>query len=188
MDFGRITDTTVELAVDLVNTHDLEGDRLQTVDDLRAFLEQQTGWDLDGAEATATDLATVRAGRAALRTVFESDDRAVAAAVLNRLATDAAATPQLTAHDDGPWHLHFGRPGARLGDRLLGACAAALMMVSEEEDGERLGVCSSDDCRWVYVDTSKNRSRRHCGDTCTTRERVRAHRRRRAAAGGSGRS
>jgi predicted RNA-binding Zn ribbon-like protein len=41
---------------------------------------------------------------------------------------------------------------------------------------QRFGTCSSTSCDDVFVDTSKNRSRRHCSDTCTTRESVAAYR------------
>jgi predicted RNA-binding Zn ribbon-like protein len=41
---------------------------------------------------------------------------------------------------------------------------------------ERFGTCSSSTCDDVFVDGSRNRSRRHCSDTCTTRENVAAHR------------
>jgi predicted RNA-binding Zn ribbon-like protein len=46
---------------------------------------------------------------------------------------------------------------------------------------ERFGSCASATCDDVYVDTSRNRSRRNCSDTCTTRENVAAFRRRQRA-------
>ena len=41
---------------------------------------------------------------------------------------------------------------------------------------DRFGICQSSRCDDVFVDTSRNRSRLHCSDTCTTRENVAAHR------------
>ena len=56
--------------------------------------------------------------------------------------------------------------------------AMGLTAVVAEYGLNRLGVCSSDTCRDVFVDTSRNRSRRHCSTTCATREHVAAHRQR----------
>ncbi len=38
--------------------------------------------------------------------------------------------------------------------------SAAHLMTSEEMD--RLGVCENDECRWLFLDTSKNHTRRWC--------------------------
>jgi predicted RNA-binding Zn ribbon-like protein len=53
-----------------------------------------------------------------------------------------------------------------------------------EADLSRIGECESDTCGFLYLDTTKNRSRRWC-DTriCGNRARVRRHRRRVADAG-----
>ena len=59
----------------------------------------------------------------------------------------------------------------------LGAVTAMALSVALIEGGyERFGKCHSSTCDDVYVDISRNRSRRHCSDTCTTRENVAAHR------------
>jgi predicted RNA-binding Zn ribbon-like protein len=178
MDFDRFTASTVVMAVDLVNTLDLEGERLACLDDLRAFLDDH-GWHVAAQDLVESDLDPVREGRAGLRTAFEADDRATGAAALNRLVRDAGVVPQLTDHDGQAWHLHFVPLAAPVHARLVGACAAALMLA--DEPGTRVGVCDAEDCRWAYLDTSRNSSRRHCGESCSTRERVRAHRRRKAA-------
>jgi predicted RNA-binding Zn ribbon-like protein len=46
---------------------------------------------------------------------------------------------------------------------------------------ERFGVCAAEDCRDVFLDTSRNRSRRHCSSTCSTRGNVAAYRKRQKA-------
>jgi predicted RNA-binding Zn ribbon-like protein len=45
---------------------------------------------------------------------------------------------------------------------------------------DRFGVCSADDCRDVFIDVSRNHSRKHCSERCTNREGVRSFRRRAA--------
>jgi predicted RNA-binding Zn ribbon-like protein len=61
----------------------------------------------------------------------------------------------------------------------LGAITAmGLASVIVENGVERFGVCDSSGCNDVYIDTSRNRSRRHCSNTCSTREAVAAYRKR----------
>jgi len=35
-----------------------------------------------------------------------------------------------------------------------------------EGDPERLKLCENPDCRWVFYDTSRSRTRRWCADSC----------------------
>jgi predicted RNA-binding Zn ribbon-like protein len=63
----------------------------------------------------------------------------------------------------------------------LGAITGmGLASVIVEHGVDRFGVCGSAGCDDVYVDTSRNRSRRHCSNTCSTREAVAAYRKRQA--------
>ncbi|MGI8518963.1 MAG: CGNR zinc finger domain-containing protein [Acidimicrobiia bacterium] len=55
----------------------------------------------------------------------------------------------------------------------------AELVVHYETD--RFGVCSADDCRDVFIDVSRNHSRKHCSARCTNREDVRSFRRRQSA-------
>ncbi len=57
-----------------------------------------------------------------------------------------------------------------------------LAVVLVDHGMERFGVCASSTCEDVFVDSSRNRSRRHCSGTCNTRENVAAYRRRKAQA------
>ncbi len=53
----------------------------------------------------------------------------------------------------------------------------------------RLGTCADPACGWVFLDTSRARSRQWCSSDCgnRNRNRVRQHQRRRASATGAGR-
>lgn len=55
-------------------------------------------------------------------------------------------------------------------------------------DPRRIKVCDNPDCRWVYYDESRNRTRRWCEDTCGNLLKVRRFRARQKAArpGGGG--
>lgn len=56
--------------------------------------------------------------------------------------------------------------------------SAADLLTSQEVHGVR--VCAADDCNWLFLDTSKNQSRRWCDmKTCGNREKARKHHQRR---------
>jgi hypothetical protein len=65
---------------------------------------------------------------------------------------------------------------------VRGAIGRILVEVYDEMvDGiwERMKACRADDCRWAFLDTSKNRSRAWCSmDSCGNRAKVHAYRRR----------
>jgi hypothetical protein len=58
-----------------------------------------------------------------------------------------------------------------------------LPLVELRDHAPRLKVCDNDQCRWLFLDHSKNRSRQWCESaTCGNRQRVRRFRRRLEAA------
>lgn len=181
MEFAHYTDDPVHLAVELVNTFGwLSGtEHLRTLDDLASFLDRHAGtWRNDLPTPTSSDLAGVRLLRERLREVFDSDDPHRAAGTINRMLADHGAVPALSTHAEVP-HLHFEAEDGSLTDWLGVVTAMGLATVIADHGFERLGICQSEECRDVYVDTSRNRSRRHCSDKCRVRENVAAHRQRR---------
>lgn len=183
MDFSHYTDEPVMMAVDLVNTLEAYSDaeNLATSDDVATFFTEHTdGWPQPHWEISEKDLHEIRALRAQLREVFEAASDVEAAERLNVILSDVAAVPRLSMHKEDP-HLHF-EPTAGSPARWLGAVTAMGLSVALIEGGlGRLGVCRSTTCDDVFVDTSRNRSRRHCSDTCSSRENVAAYRRRQKA-------
>lgn len=184
MDFSHYSDAPVHMAVDLVNTRNpvTDNDLLKAPEDVAAFLVANDGadWCRPGWVPVESDLHEVRALRARLRSVFQAADEHAAAAIINGILSDVEAVPRVSVHGAGP-HLHFepldGSPA-----RWLGAVTAMGLSVAMIEGGfERFGTCGSTTCQDVFVDTSRNRSRRHCSDTCTTRENVAAYRARQRA-------
>jgi len=70
---------------------------------------------------------------------------------------------------------------APVGDKLditLAAVAGSFAESIAREDLSRLKVCQNRDCLWVFMDASRNRSRRWCEDTCGNLMKVRRYRRR----------
>jgi predicted RNA-binding Zn ribbon-like protein len=185
VDFSHYSNASVQLAVDLVNTLDVVAneDELRSPEDVAGFLETHEGaqWCRPGWLPAESDLHEVRALRARLRRVFEVADEAAAADVINGILVDVGAVPRLSVHSGSAPHLHF-EPQEAAPARWLGAVAAMGLSVALIEGGfDRFGKCGSTTCDDVFVDTSRNKSRRHCSDTCTTRENVAAFRARRRA-------
>ena len=178
MKIDHYTDREVALAADLVNGE------CTTVDDLVHLLADHHVSAV--GKITPEVVEQVNALRPRLRRVFETEDPVEAAAGVNELLAEAGALPQLSAHDGEPWHLHYTEPSAPLVLRLAAEAAMGLAIVMRDDGLERMKTCASETCNDVFVDTSRNRSRRYCNpDTCGNRANVAAYRARRRAARGS---
>jgi len=166
---------SLSLAVDLVNSRANGAELLPDLPALRALLDEH---DVSGSRAlSAEDLEEVHALRLRLRAVWTARDMRTAAAVVNGLVAEAGALPQLTDHDGHDWHLHWTAPSARVGSRLAADAGMGLAEVLREDGAARLRACEAPDCEAVFVDLSRNRSRRYC-DTgnCGNRLHVAAYR------------
>jgi predicted RNA-binding Zn ribbon-like protein len=101
---------------------------------------------------------------------------------LNTLLSEAGASPQIVAHDGRGPHLHVSRPASPLADRMTAHFAMGLAWLAVAGEATRLRTCASPTCRNVFVDFSRNRSRRYCdGRTCGNRLHVAAYRARKSA-------
>jgi predicted RNA-binding Zn ribbon-like protein len=175
VDFGHYTDESVSLAVDLVNSVGSISGReyLGTPQAVRRFLRAH---DVRvPTEISARDVEELHDVRQRLRAVFESSNDDEAKSRINSLLRDAGPVPEISDHD-GRWHLHYVSRDEPLAHRVAGIAAMALATVVSEFGRERLGVCSAGDCLDVFVDTSRNLSRRYCDDACSTRTNVAAFR------------
>ena len=172
-------DDPVALAVDLVNTWDeLEElpELLHDLATLRRFLERH---GLRARSTTRSDLARVRALRDSLRATFEVADEERAVRQLNRVLHESRARPRLERRA-GTWRLAWTGPVV---DVLASTAAMSLIEAIRDDGWERFGTCAGAPCCCVFVDRSKNRSRRYCSDLCADRVAQAAHRARRQGAG-----
>ena len=188
MNFDAYTDLSVVTAVDLVNTYDpISGDdALTTTDELASFLRDHR--DSYPRPVTDADVKAVRRLRTHLRSAFTISGEADVVALLNSLLADANALPQLSDHDGEPWHLHFTPPESSLVAHMAAEAAMGLAIVIRDHGLDRLQVCAAAGCARVFVDTSRNRSRRYCDPaTCGNRTNVAAYRARRRSADRSSR-
>jgi predicted RNA-binding Zn ribbon-like protein len=119
------------------------------LDDLRVVFELRTAGDLDGACHRVNDLLSL-----------------------------TGAIPVLSRHDGERWHLHFHAQDAPWAVGWAGAMATSLAIVLGGPSHDRLGVCSAPACDRVYVDISRNGTRRFCSTACQNRVKAAAFRER----------
>jgi predicted RNA-binding Zn ribbon-like protein len=115
-----------------------------------------------------------------LRAVFDHLNEGAldaAARELNHLLAAHPAHPHL-ANEGGRWRLHHHPTAMELVPMWTSICAENLARVISAGDHERLGTCEAKGCRRVFVDESKNASRRFCSTTCQNRVKTAAFRRR----------
>lgn len=182
MVFIRDTEMSLRAAAALVNT--LPGVGVDAVDsladqaDLDRFLADHP---YSGAvRRDDAEIAALRAVRPPLRALWQVT-RDAAVPLVNEMLRDGRALPQLVIHDHYDWHIHATDESDPLATRILVEVAMAFVDVIRSDQYDRVRTCAADDCDGVYIDFSKNGSKRYC-DTgnCGNRMNVNAYRRRRA--------
>ncbi|MFL6076049.1 MAG: CGNR zinc finger domain-containing protein [Mycobacteriales bacterium] len=184
MDFGHDMVVALSDAVALVNTAPEAGGRegLPDLAALRRFAAERRLTEI--GTPTLAELAEVRAVRSDLRAVFLASSRREAAELLNTLLAGVRIAPRLTDHDDFGWHVHYFAAGAGMAHNLAADCAMALARLVVAGEHDRLRSCAAPACANLFVDMSRNRSRRYCDSrTCGNRLHVAAYRARHRDAG-----
>ena len=167
MDYASYIANLTQLAVDLVNG------------DLRSDLVRSLLGEHETADPAPDDLAALGPGlREAVAAVADGGPVAPVNRLLGRFPPDM----HVSGHDGSP-HLHFARNGEAPAAWLGRSCAAALAQVICGDPAVTVGRCQAAGCPRFYVDESRNRSRRFCGNACASRTTVAAHRARRRDAG-----
>jgi predicted RNA-binding Zn ribbon-like protein len=179
--FAPDTEEALEFVVALANTASgasrTGADEIATVEGLAALLR---GYVYSGRiDHDEAELAAVRATRDLLREVWTLDrDDAVDA--VNRMLREAWALPYLVRHDGSDYHIHATEPGAPLAERIRVEAALALIDVIRTNETGRLRVCGAEDCTGIFIDLSKNGSKRFCSVRCGNRVNMVAYRARKA--------
>lgn len=171
MDYDTYGSTAVELAIDLANAD------LWSSGSTEKFLAAHAAWFAPGTplELSAREVARVTGVAQLVRAVAVADSQQQVIGRLNELLALARPRPYATDHD-GALHLHYARPDASALEQLTTTVAMGLSQVVVQHGWQRLGVCSAEGCNHVYVDTSRNASRRYCSNTCASRSTVAAYR------------
>jgi predicted RNA-binding Zn ribbon-like protein len=178
VNFTSHTDAVVAVAVELVNAltpgdacgrpHEPPDDRaLPTA--VTAALAAGRG---EVKPVPAAQAAGFRPVAAAVRAVFDAvaaGQTDAAVRLVNDMLAETGARPRLDRHDGEPWHLHFHGAEDSLVTAWAAGCATGLAVVLGGESRGRLGVCDAPRCDRVYVDTSRNATRRFCSTSCQSR-------------------
>ena len=183
MNFNSHMDVVIRVAAELVNLLTSGEDRgrryVPPEADERTAAVGAVLRAAGGREATWEEAAELCFVAAELRGVFEAvsagavDD---AARQVNALLIRTGARPELERHDGEPWHLHFHAADNSLPNGWAAGCATGLAVVLGGDLYDRLGVCTAPRCDRVYVDTSRNGTRRYCSTSCQNRVKTAAFR------------
>ena len=177
-------DTTIDLEflVQLVNT--VPGatksglDELTTQEELTALVSP---WTFTGRfDRDDRELSEVRETRARLRRLWDLDRDEVVAEI-NAMLADANAFPQLMRHDEHDWHFHGTPDDAPLAERMRVEAALAIADLVRAGTTSRMRACDAFDCDGLFIDLSRNGSRRFCSIRCGNRMNMVAFRERAAA-------
>ncbi len=159
------------------------GDLLPDVEAVQSFADRYLFY---GAPAGPADLTRLRSHRARLDQVAracEAGDIGSAIDALNELLARTGASPQIASHDGRGPHLHVSRNDAPIANRMAAHFAMGLAWLVVAGQASRIRTCESPTCDEVFVDMSRNRSRRYCDSkTCGNRLHVAAYRARKQAA------
>jgi predicted RNA-binding Zn ribbon-like protein len=169
----------VALAVDLLNSWDeLEPEPdLLSPRWLRRYLEFHGLVDA-AARVSEDDVAEARELRERLRRGFDAASEEEGVAALNAILRDLGEPPQLE-REGRTWQFRYGRREGKAIEVVGPSAALGLLEAIREHGLDRFGHCSAAPCRCVFVDRSRNRSRRYCCELCADRANQAASRRRR---------
>jgi predicted RNA-binding Zn ribbon-like protein len=152
-------------------------EELETPEQLSAWLSERRLLE-PGARVTTADLAEAVRVREALRDMLS-------AKVGIEVDVEAAKAEIDAAASRAGLELRFDPTCPRVEPTVggvRGAVGRILVEVYDEMvDGiwERMKACRAEDCRWAFLDTSKNKSRAWCSmESCGNRAKVNAYRQR----------
>ncbi len=194
IDLSHAHGVDLEATFDFLNTNDTENgfpvEKLPSLDEALAWFVNRGVIHREGADrararvatqpvAAEKDLDHVHTVRDALREVAEAiaDKRAPRAGALQTVnrALHARQVIELIPAPDGVSvdHRHIGDPI----DDALARLAEPLVTELTAGHPERIRVCASDTCQWVFYDASRTSRRRWCDmATCGNRAKAARHR------------
>ncbi|MGH7481700.1 MAG: CGNR zinc finger domain-containing protein [Longimicrobiales bacterium] len=176
---------------------DRSDDALATYSDLVAWARARAlvperearrlrAWATSHPRKAARTLESARALRAVIYRIFAAVGAGGAAAdadvrLLNRWLGPARAHQGLERSGDGWAYGWSGGPGPEP-ERPLWPIVVSAAGLLTGEGLERVRLCAADDCGWLFLDDSRNRSRRWCDmSDCGNRAKARRYRARHRA-------
>ncbi|MBI5927717.1 MAG: CGNR zinc finger domain-containing protein [Chloroflexi bacterium] len=167
----------IQFIVDFANTYDpyhAEPEFLRTPADLHDFLVNHQVQTI--GEIGDQVLVEVRQLRNQVRGIFlrlEQGEAQEIARSINDLLVARPVEIQSVVDVDTGWHLEYEvlNPASVM-VRLALRAGLGLTMAMQQYGAERLKICAASPCQEVFIDVSKNKSRRFCGDRCANRYNV----------------
>jgi predicted RNA-binding Zn ribbon-like protein len=163
MMFGADIRAAFGVIEDLMNSSTSRGeaellDEPRTLDELavRHALSYEPG-------RTRAESIELRQLRMRLEEFFRSDSVGDRMALVNSLLLTAGSIPQLVTHvgDEIP-HFHYTMEDATFSSKITAVAAVGLARLMSTETENRLRTCDGPGCNKVFIDVSKNGSRRYC--------------------------
>lgn len=177
MDYDAYNSPSTELAVNLAN---VAVDQRGAVEE---FVAAHIDWLAPRTRQALrrTEVKELAGVAAMIRAVAAAADEATVIERLNDLLAKAKPHPRVTNHD-GRLHVHYSRDRATAVEQITTTVAIGVTLLITAHGWARLGICSAVDCQDVFVDTSRNQTRRFCSGTCSSRSSVAAYRARKQLA------
>ena len=185
LDAGRV-------CLDFANTRDSSGDHLTSYPDLLAFalqahlitpedaawLRAEAGRDQHGADGV---LLRARWLRTAIRAIFSrlaagEGPRELDLQMLNKdLAESLGHARVVPAGGDNEFRWGWS-PARDMEAPIWPISRSAADLLTSTEERRLVRQCSGTECEWLFLDTSRNRSRQWCSmQSCGNREKARRH-------------
>jgi predicted RNA-binding Zn ribbon-like protein len=177
--------------LDFANTSTSSGDQLQTYADLVAFsahsgllTPEDAAWlhaeglrDRPSAEGVMVRARRLRASMYAMFSAIASGKtpREHDVEMLN-IDLAASMSHARVLPSGKPAGYRWGWAGRNMDAPLWGISRSAADLLTSDDDRPRVRECGGEDCRWLFLDTSKNRSRQWCSmQSCGNRQKARRH-------------
>jgi predicted RNA-binding Zn ribbon-like protein len=168
----------LQLVIDFVNTLDVEAgeDRADTPAHLAEWLDEHGLRAVDEPELSARELTQAVELRESLRSVLVGHSHRGEAADAAQHLEEVAAQGQLGVRFAGDGAIQIA-PRAEGYPAVLAQLLVPVARAAMDGTWARMKACVSDDCRWAFYDSSRNRSGRWCDmAVCGNREKVRTYR------------
>jgi predicted RNA-binding Zn ribbon-like protein len=173
-------------ALDFLNSnwrdYRVSGHRADRLDEPGWLDEFLRTWSLEpSAPQPAGEIERLKALRALLWRIAERLEQGAGPSPRELKALNEALAPaalrRAVLRDGGGYRIGL-EPERRDWDWVRAEIAASFAELLTKYDASRVKLCANEDCRWIFYDESKSRSRRWCADTCGNLVKVRKFRER----------
>lgn len=175
---SHYSEQLIQFVVDFANTYDPfldEPESWRTVGDLQEFLEQHHV-EMSDESLTEMEFMKIRQLRDRLRDIFlrlETREPSEIVGAINGLLGATPVNLQASISEGELIQIKYKIPtNVVLVERLAVEVGLGLTLALQQYGPERLKVCAAAPCQEVFIDVSKNKSRRFCGERCANRYNV----------------